>query len=48
MSATVTELAADLDASKSTIHNHLTTLVELGYVVTEGNVYHLGLRATYS
>ena len=41
--ATVTELATDLDASKSTVHNHLRTLVELGYVVTEGSVYHLGL-----
>jgi DNA-binding IclR family transcriptional regulator len=42
--ATVTEVATDLDASKSTVHNHLRTLVKLGYVVEEGNAYHLGLQ----
>ncbi|WP_435320960.1 IclR family transcriptional regulator [Haloarchaeobius sp. TZWSO28] len=42
--ATVTELAANLDRSKSTVHNHLTTLNRLGYIVKEDNTYHLGLQ----
>lgn len=41
---TVTELADTLDRSKSTIHNHLRTLRQMGYVVKEGSTYHLGLE----
>ncbi|MDQ2054489.1 IclR family transcriptional regulator [Halobellus sp. H-GB7] len=40
----VTDLAHALDLSKSTIHNHLRTLTQLGYVVKEGHTYHLGLQ----
>lgn len=42
--AGVTRLATEVDASKSTVHNHLSTLREQGYVVTEGSEYRLGLR----
>jgi DNA-binding IclR family transcriptional regulator len=42
--ATVTELADELDAAKSTIHQHLATLFELGYVVKAGGEYNVGLR----
>lgn len=42
--ATLADLAADLDASKSTVHNHLTTLVRLGYVTRTDDGYALGLR----
>lgn len=41
--AGVTELATRLDFSKSTVHNHLGTLEELGYVTRDGDEYHLGL-----
>lgn len=43
-SAGVTELAQELDLSKGTIHCHLSTLRENGYVVKEDGVYKLGLR----
>ena len=42
--ATVTEVATALGLSKSTVYNHLRTLNGLGYVVTEDNTYHLGLK----
>lgn len=42
--ARVSELAADLDVAKSTIHRHLTALQDLEYVVKEGDRYQLGLR----
>jgi DNA-binding IclR family transcriptional regulator len=42
--ARVTELAEELDVSKSTAFNHLATLQRRGYVVMEGDEYHLGLR----
>jgi len=38
------ELAESLDMSKGSIHNHLQTLYEVGYVTRENDVYHLGLR----
>ncbi|WP_313693521.1 IclR family transcriptional regulator [Halorarum halobium] len=41
---TVTELTAEFDLSKSSIHNYLTTLERDGYVVKEGNAYRLGLK----
>lgn len=43
-SATVSELATDLDFSKGTIHNHLMTLVDEEFVVKNGKEYRLGLR----
>jgi DNA-binding IclR family transcriptional regulator len=42
--ARVTEVATALDVAKSTAHRHLTTLRDLGYLVTEGDQYHVGLR----
>lgn len=42
--ATITEVASELRYAKSTIHRHLSTLSELGYVVTDGDEYHVGLR----
>jgi len=42
--AGVTELAQELDTTKGTIHCHLTTLEESGYVVKEGGNYRLGLK----
>lgn len=44
--ATLTELAATIDEPKSTVHNHVSTLLEHNYIVKENNVYHLGLRFT--
>lgn len=41
---TLTELAAELDMAKATVHNHVTTLQELGYVVREGDRYHVSLK----
>lgn len=41
--AGVTELAAQLDVAKSTIHGHLTSMREHGFVVKRGGEYHLGL-----
>lgn len=41
---TLNELAEYLDLAKSTIHNYLRTLESLGYVVTLGRSYRLGLR----
>lgn len=40
----VTAIATDLALSKSTVHNHLQTLRELGYVVKEEEAYRLGLQ----
>lgn len=42
--AGITDLATTLDRSKSTVHKHLTTLRELGYVTRDGDTYTLGLR----
>ncbi|ERG94398.1 IclR family transcriptional regulator [Haloquadratum walsbyi] len=41
---TVTAVAAELDYAKSTVHRHLRTLEELGYVVEEPDGFHVGLR----
>ncbi|EMA51596.1 IclR family transcriptional regulator [Halococcus thailandensis] len=41
--AGVSEIATDLDRAKSTIHRHLGTLVQRGYLVEDGG-YSLGLR----
>lgn len=42
--AGVTELAAHLDVSKSTIHRHLATLVDHEFVVKDGREYRLSLK----
>lgn len=42
--AGVTELADRLGIAKSTVHGHLTTLRERGYVVKQSGQYALGLR----
>lgn len=41
--AGVTELAGELDLSKSAVHNHLVTLERLEFVRKKGNEYRLGL-----
>ena len=40
----VTEIAEDLGMAKSTIHAHLVTLEERGYLIKTGTEYGLGLR----
>ncbi|MEF8852431.1 MAG: IclR family transcriptional regulator [Haloarculaceae archaeon] len=40
----VTELADALETPKSTVHVHLSTLVEQGLVLNEGGTYRLSLR----
>lgn len=40
----VTDLAADLNVSKSTVHNHLNTMADRGFVIAEDGRYRLGLR----
>lgn len=42
--AGITELAAELDRSKGTIHSHLATLLENEYVRKEDDMYRLSLR----
>lgn len=42
--AGVTELATQLDLPKSTVHNHLSTLVRNEYIVKEGDTYRVGLQ----
>lgn len=42
--AGVTELAERLGVAKSTVHGHLTTLRERGFVVQRSGEYELGLR----
>lgn len=42
--ATLDELTNELETARSTIHVHLQTLVNHGYLVKEGEVYHIGLR----
>lgn len=40
----VSELTREVDATKGTVHNHLSTLRERGYVVQRANEYYLGSR----
>ncbi|WP_262177511.1 IclR family transcriptional regulator [Haloarcula laminariae] len=42
--ATLVELAGELDIAKSTIHRHLSTLRQEGYIIREGDVYHISLH----
>lgn len=41
--ATLGELADELDMAKSTVHDHLSTLLHRGYVVKRGDTYDVGL-----
>lgn len=42
--ARVSEVADHLELANSTVHKHLATLHELGYVAKEGDIYHVGMR----
>lgn len=42
--AGVTELAGQLGLAKSTVHDHLVTMVDHGLVVNDGGTYRLGLE----
>ena len=42
--ARVTELADHIDRPQSVVHNHLSTLKEMEYVVQNGDEYRIGLR----
>ena len=42
--ATISEIAEDLDLAVSTVHRHLVTGLEEGYVVKDGTEYRIGLR----
>ncbi|MFC6962431.1 IclR family transcriptional regulator [Halocatena marina] len=42
--ARLTEVASHLDLPDSTVHNHLTTLVQRGYVVRNANTYSVSFR----
>lgn len=42
--ARVTKLANSLDMGKSTVHNHLSTLVHEGYVIKQDKEYQLSLQ----
>ena len=42
--ASVSELSERVDLSKSSIHNHLQTLVDTGFVVKNGQEYDIGLQ----
>jgi len=44
--ARLSEIAADLDVAKSTVHRHLDTLHDHRYVSREGQRYQIGLRFT--
>lgn len=43
-SPTVTDIATHLDVPKSTVHDHLTSLIKLDFVVKEDMGYRLGAR----
>lgn len=40
---TLSELDAELDLAKSTLHRHLATLEDLGYLTRDGDTYRVGL-----
>ncbi|MFA9516442.1 IclR family transcriptional regulator [Halopenitus sp. H-Gu1] len=42
--AGVSDLASHLDVPKSTAHNYLSTLEEMGYLTKEDGQYHVGVR----
>ena len=42
--ARISELTEATGLARSTVHNHLQTLLDVGYVVRENNTYYVGLR----
>ena len=42
--AGISELAAETDLPKSSVHNHLSTLREMEYVAKEGSTYRISLK----
>lgn len=42
--ATISELTEQLDISKSTVHNYLSTLESMGYITNNSGTYRVGLR----
>lgn len=38
------QLAEELEITRSTIHRHLQTLIEQGYIIKEGEIYHIDLK----
>lgn len=42
--ATITVIAEELEYAKSTVHRHLTTLLDLGYVVKTADGFEVGLQ----
>jgi len=42
--ARLAELSESLALARSTVHNHLTTLKQMGYLIKEANTYHLSLQ----
>ena len=43
-SARLTDISETLDLTTSTVHNHLSTLVETGFVTRDGDRYHISLQ----
>lgn len=43
--AGVTEIADHLGVAKSTVHDHLSTLIEHEFLVKQGTEYHVGLKS---
>lgn len=41
---TITDVSNELGYAKSTVHRHLSTLSELGYVIEDSDGYHEGLK----
>lgn len=42
--ATLNEVVEELDKPTSTVHDHLQTLTDLGFLLREGNEYHLATK----
>jgi len=42
--ATIDDIADAVGIARSTVHDHVSTLLDLGYLVREGREYHLGLK----
>lgn len=45
--AGVTEVADHLGIAKSTVHDHLTALIEHNFLIKEGSTYRVGLKCFY-
>lgn len=42
--ATLTEIANEMEVATSTVHRHVNTLLDLGFLVQEGKQYRIGFR----